>query len=608
MEQNRNTNRSFDTCTIKFLFLLFLPLTVLANETCHLTPIPQLCPAGYDLVNDPRLCLHYTFQAMNWSEGRAYCQKAGADLVILRNYETAKSVHYYLQGKQETFYWLAFNDRVKEGHWVWDIPLRDLGDAINQTKKDMIDRPYQNFRSGRPIRNNPKRQRDQDCSVIEGGSGDFVETECSLRYKTLCQLHVQSGTTCLPNWQIAVDTFQLCSERSANNVKKFSITRTSCRPPKRKEKDIDYFYCIRAFWEELTWSDALKKCQEYNGELLKIETYKKLLLIKGYIQLMRLTWMGLQGRNQWWDQTEVWFSQYHDSSLPNATCHVILKDGFWMGRPCHQDYPVLCQRDTLEGSSDPVVHFQHHLPKNTFLLHRPVQVTCSSFGTQTSNMTWHIRDWKDNLISLPKSIKSIEVPTTASDGRCLMKMTSTLSFMPSKKTASPLSVSCFTFKSIYLPECFSNSTRFSFCGVLKVPFRLIDGPRRSPDLSVSYIGVEDNVAVGEIVIFSCNASIGKDEELLWMVTINNISQPLDSNLTFKFTQYVSLKIYQDTSKGDQHTSIISFRMQRFLDGISMACFAYNALNYMDQLTCKKTDQYCAESHKLFVASPKRYGK
>ncbi|KAK3751937.1 hypothetical protein RRG08_046212 [Elysia crispata] len=407
------------------------------------------------------------------------------------------------------------------------------------------------------------------------------------------------GTTCLPNWHLTTETFELCSEISANNVKKFSTTRTSCRPPKRKEKDIHYFYCIRAFWEELTWSDALKKCQEYNGELIKIGSDQKRYFVQGRFFLTASIWIGLQDRKKWLDQTNVRFSQYHVSSRKNATCHVILKGGSWKDQPCHREVSVLCQRDTLEGSSDVIMHFQYHLPKNTFLLHRPVQVTCSSFGTQSNNMSWEIRDPSSNLINLPQTIKKMKVPTTASDGRCLMNTTSTLSFVPSKGTASSLSISCFTFKTLYYPQCTTSSSRFSFCAALKIPFRLIDGPRRSPDLSVSYREMDGLVIVGETVNFRCNASTGMDESLLWVVTINNISQPVDSNLTIKFTR-------SDTNQADQHTSIIRFRMQRLLDGFSVACFAYNALNYMDQLTCKNTDQYCVESPRLFAAPENKY--
>ncbi|KAK3751939.1 hypothetical protein RRG08_046214 [Elysia crispata] len=189
MEQNHDTDQSFDT--MKFLFLFFLPLNVLANETCHLSPITPVCPAGFDLLQNPSQCVHYTFQAFNWSEGRAYCQKADADLLILRSYEMARSVYYYLQRKQETFYWLALNDIDNEGQWVWDIPLSHFGNVTNQTKIDVVDGPYHYFRKGHPIRNNPRRERDHDCSVIEPESSQFVDTHCSLRYKTMCQLHVQ---------------------------------------------------------------------------------------------------------------------------------------------------------------------------------------------------------------------------------------------------------------------------------------------------------------------------------------------------------------------------------------------------------------------------------
>ncbi|RUS80251.1 hypothetical protein EGW08_011980 [Elysia chlorotica] len=246
----------------------------------------QACPAGYELIPSPRMCLHHSHQAMRLEEARGYCQHTGADLAILRTAEVAQAIHNFLLRQFEVFYWVSLNDRQTEGYWVWKVPDTDLANAnlpLNVPRPSIGGKAFYNFRSGQPTKHNARRERDHDCSVMDSLTGKMVETHCALAHPVLCQTRASNhsalrigarqghttGAACMSDWTMIKTRNTGCTPGPSGGTSNAGTQGPGC----------EVFYCIKAFWEELTWLEALEHCGQHNGELLTVETQQKFQVV-----------------------------------------------------------------------------------------------------------------------------------------------------------------------------------------------------------------------------------------------------------------------------------------------------------------------------------------
>ncbi|XP_020915383.1 C-type lectin mannose-binding isoform [Exaiptasia diaphana] len=105
-------------------------------------------------------------------EARQRCQKmsADADLVSFIDKEEEHIFDQYLKGVRQGYYfWIGFNDRAKEGTFVW----------FDGTKSN-----YTNWKKGEPNNNNGS----EHCTMKSQGSKKWIDQKCYMRYPFACKV------------------------------------------------------------------------------------------------------------------------------------------------------------------------------------------------------------------------------------------------------------------------------------------------------------------------------------------------------------------------------------------------------------------------------------
>ncbi|NXE75187.1 MRC1 protein, partial [Cochlearius cochlearius] len=288
------------------------------------------CPTGNNdrfWSTDPLTGTYYQINyqsALTWHQARKSCQQQNAELLSVTEIHEQMYLRDLIDSKRSSL-WIGLNSLNLNSGWQWSggVPFR-----------------YFNWAQGR----SPDPDPEKLCAVLNPRRDAKWENHpCGLKLGYICK-----------------------KENSTLDL--FILPLGDAEPIKCPEGWLPYGgHCFMVHRDPREWREALRSCNESNGELASIhnpEEHGFILSQLGYKAADEL-WIGLNDLNtqmyfEWSDGTPVTYTKW----LPGEPTHAITgqedcvimagEDGYWADSACDRKLGYICRRDPLQGVSGTV--------------------------------------------------------------------------------------------------------------------------------------------------------------------------------------------------------------------------------------------------------------
>ncbi|KFP11519.1 Macrophage mannose receptor 1, partial [Egretta garzetta] len=287
------------------------------------------CPTGNNdrfWRTDPLTGTYYQINyqsALTWHQARKSCQQQNAELLSVTELHEQMYLRDLIDSKRSSL-WIGLNSLNLNSGWQWSggIPFR-----------------YFNWAQG-----SPDPDLEKLCAVLNPRRDAKWENHpCDLKLGYICK-----------------------KENSTMDL--FILPSGDAEPVKCPEGWQPYGgHCFMVHRDPREWREALRSCNESNGNLASIhnpEEHGFILSQLGYKAADEL-WIGLNDLNtqmyfEWSDGTPVTYTKW----LPGEPSHAVSgqedcvimagEDGYWADSACDRKLGYICRRDPLQGVSGTV--------------------------------------------------------------------------------------------------------------------------------------------------------------------------------------------------------------------------------------------------------------
>jgi len=154
------------------------PLMVAISMACIVILNGQ--PTKYhdmeEIFSDSKSGYFFNKAALTWTQADAACKKHGMRLVTVMNGAQNAFIHREIRKRKMNYAWIGFNDRAKEGHFVWNYACPK----------------YRNFNKGEP-----NGKRSENCVMMYSSMGRWNDLNCNSKQPSVC--HKATGGRCGSN-------------------------------------------------------------------------------------------------------------------------------------------------------------------------------------------------------------------------------------------------------------------------------------------------------------------------------------------------------------------------------------------------------------------------
>nr|AGN52245.1 mannose receptor c type 1 [Megalobrama amblycephala] len=344
------------------------------NFTVAPTQMPKGgCAPGWKSFDGK--CYNVKEDVKTWKGAREYCRELGGDLSSIMNRKQQAFLTTMLRDKTTDF-WIGFSN-LANGRFKWT-------DGSHVAFTEWAKGEPQNYRWHSYYWTKYHYSEEQECAVMGIGSGTFgkwVATDCNSTNGFICSRDVDPGIATVPT----------------------ELPKTFVRLGNSSFKLIQ---------ENLTWSEANRRCEEEGAHLASIRD----LVTQAYLELQvyraqQPMWIGLnsvksngyfQWANNWTMKMEKWAPS---EPRPNHPCAYMGIRGEWRTTLCNQTFYGICEQTTDIAPSPPPQQPGHCPEENDDSPFRwiPFKDRCYAFVTEMK--PWSRADrlcmtWGASLVSI----------------------------------------------------------------------------------------------------------------------------------------------------------------------------------------------------------------